>query len=112
VRRIPVRAEFGVQVAALVAQHPPQLGRQGQPKGGREPLADLLGAELTPGSLGAALRTLGTLEQADAGMALLDEAVEILRPSAERLELTSAWLTQAAATHVSTGATALPDRPR
>ena len=70
------------------------------------------GAELTPGSLGAALRTLGTLEQGDAGMALLDEAVEILRPSAERLELASAWLTQGAATHVSTGATALPDRPR
>jgi hypothetical protein len=45
-------------------------------------------------------------------MALLDEAVEILRPSAERLELASAWLTQGAATHVSTGATALPDRPR
>jgi hypothetical protein len=100
-----------VQVAALLAQHPPQLGRQGQPTGGREPLADLLGAELTPGSLGAALRSLGTLEQGDAGMALLDEAVEILRSSAE-LELASVWLTRGAATRVSTAATALPDRPR
>jgi hypothetical protein len=101
-----------VQVTALLAQHPPQLGRQGQPAGGREPLAGLLGAELTPGSLGAALRTLGTLEQGDAGQTLLDEAVEVLRPSAEWLELASAWLTQGGATRVSTGGTALPDRPR
>jgi DNA-binding CsgD family transcriptional regulator/Flp pilus assembly protein TadD len=49
------------------------------------------------GPLGAALRTLGTLEESDASMALLDEAVEILRTSSQRLELASALLEQGAA---------------
>jgi len=38
--------EFAVQVTALGAQHPPQLGRQRQAAGGGEPLADLVDAEL------------------------------------------------------------------
>jgi hypothetical protein len=35
-----------VQVAALIAQHPPQLGRQRQPTRSGEPLGDLLHREL------------------------------------------------------------------
>jgi DNA-binding CsgD family transcriptional regulator len=50
-----------------------------------------------PGPLGAALRTLGRLEEGDASMVLLSEAVGILRPSLERLELASALLEQGAA---------------
>jgi hypothetical protein len=38
-------------VTALLPEHPPQLGRQGQTPGGREPLADLLDRELVQGML-------------------------------------------------------------
>ena len=41
--------KLGVEVTALVAEHPPELRRQGQPAGGREGLADLRLAELAQG---------------------------------------------------------------
>ena len=50
-----------------------------------------------PGPIGAALRTLGTLAGGDAGLALLNDAVEVLRTSPERLEHASALLEQGAA---------------
>src|SRR4029077_12673032 len=43
--------ELGVEVTTLFAQHPTQLGRQGEPAGGGEGLADLGCAELTGGPL-------------------------------------------------------------
>jgi ATP/maltotriose-dependent transcriptional regulator MalT len=50
-----------------------------------------------PGPLGAALRTLGTLEAGRGGLARLDDAVDVLRDSSARLELAGAYCEQGAA---------------
>jgi hypothetical protein len=69
-------------------------------------------AELTPGSLGAALRSLGTLEQGDAGMARLDEASRSCGHPQSGWSLRRRGLPRGPRTRVATGATALSDRPR
>jgi DNA-binding CsgD family transcriptional regulator len=50
-----------------------------------------------PGPLGAALRTLGSIEPGDSGIALLEEAVACLEPSQARLEHALALLELGAA---------------
>jgi DNA-binding CsgD family transcriptional regulator/Flp pilus assembly protein TadD len=91
--RTPAFSTWRAHAASLLAS----LGRHDEAiRLAREEL-ERCRAFAAPGPIGAALRTLGTLEDGDAAMALLDEAVEVLRGSPERLEQASALLERGAA---------------
>jgi DNA-binding CsgD family transcriptional regulator len=91
--RTPAFSTWRAHAASLLAS----LGRHDEAiRLAREEL-ERCRAFAAPGPTGAALRTLGTLTDGDAGLALLEEAVEVLRPSPERLELARALLEQGAA---------------
>jgi DNA-binding CsgD family transcriptional regulator len=91
--RTPAFSTWRARAASLLAS----LGRRDEAIGLVREELERCRAFAAPGPLGAALRTLGTLEEGDTGRALLSEAVELLRGSSERLELGSALLEQGAA---------------
>jgi DNA-binding CsgD family transcriptional regulator/tetratricopeptide (TPR) repeat protein len=91
--RTPAFSTWRASAAPLLASR----GRHDEAIGLAREELERCRAFAAPGPTGAALRTLGTLTDGDAGLALLEEAVEVLRPSPERLELARALLEQGAA---------------
>jgi DNA-binding CsgD family transcriptional regulator len=91
--RTPAFSTWRVYAVPLLAS----LGRRDEAMRLAREEVERCRAFAAPGPLGAALRTLGLLEDGDASVVLLDEAVEISRMSSERLEQAMALLEQGAA---------------